>query len=183
MTFEIHLFFISVFAKWYWLCLVLNSVFAILDCCVLFAYFNLIFPLKMAFSPFSVKSYFFSAECKSFIISLFLLLPILFYLFICIGILNIVFIQTKWPPQRVVQSFLGMHHLLTPNVFLSIGLSHLDVPWTPKNQEGWKWINSLPLEISSFIMPLPLCLSLHLFIEIFMSSSEVPSPILSTKST
>lgn len=137
----------------------------------------------MAFSSCSVETYFFSSEWKSFIISLFLFLLILFYLFICIGILTIVFIQTKWPPQRVVQSFLGMHHLLTPNVWLSLGLSYVDVPWTPKNQEDWKWINSLSLEISSFIMPLPLCLSLHLFIEIFMSSSEVPSPILSTRST
>ena len=137
----------------------------------------------MAFSSCSVETYFFSSECKSFIISLFLFLLILFYLFICIGILTIVFIQKKWPPQRVVQSFLGMHHLLTPNVWLSVGLSHVDVPWTPKNQEDWKWINSLSLEISSFIMPLPLCLSLQLFIEIFMSSSEVPSPILSTRST
>ena len=142
-----------------------------------------IFPLKMAFFPISVESYFFSAECKSFIIFLFLFLLILLYThththtymdsYCC-------FYSNKVTPSKSCSVFPWNALSVDPKC---VAVYWPSTPRCPMNQEDWKWINSLSLEISSFIMPLPLGLSLHLFIEIFMSSSEVPSPILSTGST
>ena len=106
-------FLLSVFAKWYWLCLALNSVFASLGSYILFCLFlfNFIFPLQMAFFSFSVESYFFCAECKSFIISSFLFYNVFcfivyiylkeLFLFKDTSSLFSLFLEgTTWPPPK-----------------------------------------------------------------------------------